>query len=49
MKILNKIGSKIDSSGIPLLPSLQLDNLLSALPAVLFPVARYFPMLEILY
>lgn len=28
IKILNKIGSRIDSSGIPLLPSLQLDNLL---------------------
>lgn len=30
IKILNKIGSKIDSSGIPLVPSLQLDSLLSA-------------------
>ena len=43
MKILNKIGSKINSSGIPLLPSLQLDNLLSASPAVLSPVARHCP------
>lgn len=48
IKILNKIGSKIDSSGIPLVPPSSL-TISSQHPLCPLPVASHFPTLQILY